>query len=129
MAAVPTAPVVPATTTTIFETIIRLIDGYTNTLKYDEALKVDSKYSPLDSFSNDPIEDVFVLFAFGRAHFKSPSQEERTCYFERAIPYFERAKERIDADAVSNDNERRQGQKLLKSKIRCLSCLCVFRRS
>jgi hypothetical protein len=57
-------------------------------MKYNEALKVESKYRPLDSFSNDPIEDVFVLFAFGRAHFESPSQEERTCYFERAIPYF-----------------------------------------
>jgi hypothetical protein len=37
--------------------------------KYDEILKVESKYRHLDTSSDESDKDVFVvLYAFGRAH-------------------------------------------------------------
>jgi hypothetical protein len=40
--------------------------------KYAEILKVESKYRHLDTFSNDPAQDVFILTVFGKEH----AQEE-----------------------------------------------------
>ena len=82
--------------------------------KFDEILKVESKYRHLDAFSNDPAEDALVLYAFGCA-IQLDSKDE-IC-FERAIHYYERAKERIDADADADVDDRRQTQKSLKSQI------------
>jgi hypothetical protein len=94
---VPTA-VAAAPEPTIYETISRLF----HTDKYDEILKVESKYRHLETFSDDPDEDMLVLHAFGYAH--RESFEEQACS-NRAIDYFERAKERIDA-ANANDQVR-----------------------
>ena len=86
LAAVETA----ATTTlaTIYETICQLMMAR----KYDEILKVESKYRHLDTFGDDPVEDVYVLYAFGRAKYDCSKGE--TC-MECVIYYYERAKERM----------------------------------
>jgi hypothetical protein len=65
--------------------------------RYDEILKVESKYCHLDIFNDDPVEDVRVLYAFGCAH--DVNSQDEICCMERAIDYFERAKERLDANA------------------------------
>jgi hypothetical protein len=81
--------------------------------KFDEILKVEAKYRHFDTFSNDPTEDAFVLYAMGCANDACSPNE--TCCLERASYYYEKAKERIeDADA----NDQRQKQKaFLKSEI------------
>jgi len=61
LAAVPTAAA-PATTT-IFETISWLLDAR----NFDEILKVESKYRHLDTFSDNPAENAYVLSGFGLA--------------------------------------------------------------
>jgi len=58
-------------------------------------LKVESKYCHLDTFSDDPVEDVYVLYAFGCANNANPQDE--AC-LNRAIRYYERAKERMVYD-------------------------------
>jgi len=98
LAAVSTAAAPAAATSStnnIYETICRLMDAD----KYDEILKVESKLRHLDSFSNDPGEDVYILNAFGRAHYDCSAKDE-ICLENRAIEYFERSKERMeDVDA------------------------------
>jgi len=89
LAAVPTA----AAPDTIFKTVDRLIQAE----KYDEILKVESKYRHLDTSSDNPLEDAYVLYAFGSAIFDSGSKDET-----RAINYYERAKERME-DANTGD--------------------------
>jgi len=89
-AAVPTATAAPATT--ICETICLLFGAR----ELDEILKLELKYRHLETFSTDPAEDVHVLHAIGHANYASPKDETR---MNRAVHYFERAKERIDANA------------------------------
>ena len=103
-AVVPTAAAAPEPT--IYETIRQLFDTDN---KFDEILKVESKYRHLETFSDDPFTEVCVLYAFGYAHRESyeehcESYEEQACS-NRAIDYLERAKERIDA-ANANDQVR-----------------------
>jgi tetratricopeptide (TPR) repeat protein len=88
---------------TIYETIYRLQDDAD---QYDLVLKVESKYRHLDSFSDDPYEDAYILFAFGSV--------SKIC-MERAIHYYERAKERMEDDA--NAGNQRQNLKPVMSTI------------
>ena len=77
----------------MFDSVCRLLRDK----KYDDILKIESKYRHLDTFSDDPPEDASVLYAFGTAN--NESSLIIACK-ERAIHYFERAKERMkDADA------------------------------
>ena len=105
LAAVPTAPAAPD----IYRIVCQLMDAN----NFDEILKVESKYRHLDTISNDPAEDALVLYAFGCAN--QLDSKDEIC-FERAIHYYERAKERIDAIDADTD-DRRQTQKSLKSQI------------
>jgi len=107
--AVPTAAAPPDDTSTIFMTVHRLMKPPYN---IEKILKIESKYCHLDTFSDDPVEDAYVLTAFGRANYDC--SEEEACHREPAIDYFERAKERME-DA--NGGDRLQTQMLLKSKI------------
>jgi len=70
-------------------------------------LKVESKYRHLDTFSDHPGENLYVLYSFARANHANANENE-IC-LDRAIHYYERAKERIDAD----DYDRRQSPKSL----------------
>jgi len=107
LAAVPTAA--EPNTTDIFKTVTRLMDAN----KIERIMKVESKYCHLDSFSNDPFKNVCVLYAFGHANHEA-------CCFERAIHYYERAKEHEDANA----DDRNQTSYTFKSGIgMCLACL------
>ena len=63
--------------------------------KYNEILKVESKYRHLDTFSDDPAENVHVLTMFGMILNKESSQEE-AC-LDRAIGYYERAVKGINS--------------------------------
>jgi len=57
-------------------------------------LKVESKYRHLDAFSDNPVKDVGVLYyAFGRANYDGSKDE---IHLNRAIDYYERAKERME---------------------------------
>ena len=62
--------------------------------KYDEILKVELKYRHLDNFSDGPVTDAVLLYAFGRANHEYSKDE--ACV-NRAIDYYERSKERMDA--------------------------------
>jgi len=105
LAAVPTAaPAAPASN--ISDTNFRLMEAQ----KYDEVLKVESKYRHLDTFSDDPAGDVHILYAFGDAIYADLKDE--AC-LDRAIRYHEKAKERIDANA----NYRSKTSKLIESAI------------
>ena len=64
LVAVPTAAPSPAMSELIRQLLVAD--------KYDDILKVESKYHHLDSFSDDPAEDAFVLWAFGRANHAHP---------------------------------------------------------
>ena len=88
-AVLPTAAAAPATTTTFETTICRLTVAH----KYDEILKVESKYRHLDTFRDDPVEDVYILDAFGSAKYASWYRSKDDICCERAIHYYERAKE------------------------------------
>ena len=82
-------------TGTICDTICRL--AYAN--QYDEILKVESKLRHLDSFSDDPERDAHVLYWFGSAHYYHCIVKDGSCFdqvIDRAIDYFERAKERVE---------------------------------
>jgi len=87
LAVVPTA----AAPANIFKTVCRLLDSY----NFDKILKVESKYRHLDTFSFDPVENMYVLYWFGCAY--NASAEDEAC-LNRAIHYFERAKERMVYD-------------------------------
>jgi len=88
LAVVPTAP---APAANIFKTVCRLVDAH----NFDKILKVESKYRHLDTFSFDPVENIYVLYWFGGAY--NASAEDEAC-LNRAIHYFERAKERMVYD-------------------------------
>jgi len=102
--AVPTA----AAPGDIFMTVGRLMDAR----NFENILKVESKYRHLSNFSEDPDRDAYVLTAFGRANYDGSEDETR---LNRAIDYYERAKERME-DSNSN-YYRHQKQKSLKSEI------------
>ena len=93
LAAVPTAAAAAAAT--MYETICRFLIAD----KYDEILKVESKYRHLDTFSDYPPQDVLIFHAFVGccAHGTMKAQQEESDCMERAIHYFERAKGVIDA--------------------------------
>ena len=98
---------------TINDTICRLVDG--DNSNSEKILKIELEYRHLNTFSDDPEEDAFILFAFGREHDEGSEYpgEDETC-LNRAIGYYKRAKERVeDADA----DDRSQTQKSLKSGI------------
>jgi len=65
----------------IFNTVLQLAIAQ----KYDEILKLESKYRHLENFSNNPAEDTFVLSTFGMIRNKERLQEEAICYYERAL--------------------------------------------
>jgi len=75
-------------------------------------LKVESKYRHLDTFSDDPVEDVYILYAFGCANYDCWTKNE-TC-LNRAIEYYERAKERMEDSDAGN---RQEVQKCIKPGI------------
>jgi len=80
---------------------------------WEKILEVESKYRHLDSFSDNPVEDVLVLHAFGRANYECSKDE--ICY-DRSIDYFERAKERVGVLGPNAGDQHQQIQ-LLKRKI------------
>ena len=101
----------------VYRTVSGLMDGkHTN---WEKILKVESEYCHLDTFSDDPVDDLFVLHAFGIAfatmfgRTTDASLQGEIC-MERAIHYCERAKARME-DA--NANDRPQIQKDSKSEI------------
>jgi tetratricopeptide (TPR) repeat protein len=100
-----------STTATIYETICPLLDAR----NFDEIFKIESKYRHLDTFSNNPHEEkkkheeIVVLFAFGGANMEHSKDD---CSI-RAIEYFERAKEHVDA----NNGDQRHKQSSYKSSI------------
>jgi len=106
LAAVPTAPAPTAATPAICcETLYRLLGAK----KYDEVLEVESKYRHLDTFSDDPAKDVHILHAFGCAN-NTNSKDEAAV--ERAIHYYERAKERIEEANAGDQSQSRNSSKL-----------------
>ena len=98
----------------IFKTICHLM----NASNLKKILKIESKYRHLDTFSDDPDKDLFVLTAFGRANFDR--LEDEAC-MERAIHYYERAKECMEA---SDADDQRESKDILMSEIRM--CLVVL---
>jgi len=108
LAAVPTAAAAPATSTTICDTVYRLLEVH----NYEEILKVESKYRHLDTFSDNPKKDAYVLYAFGSAIYYFLPKDKIS--LERAIHFYERAKERIkDSKAAAGE----QALELFKSDI------------
>jgi tetratricopeptide (TPR) repeat protein len=107
LAAVPTAAPPPASNIDIFEIISRLIIAQ----DFEKILEVESKYRHLDTFSDNPVDDVCVLYSFGRANYASSEDETR---MNRAVHYFERAKERMKH---SNAADRREIPKAIKSDV------------
>jgi len=57
----------------IFKTVCQLLDAH----NFDKILKVESKYSHLDTFSTDPVEYTYVVYAFGCANNASQACCER----------------------------------------------------
>ena len=97
---------------TIYDTICRMTDEddkQFDTIQFNEILKVESKYRHLDSFSDNPFKDAYVLNAFGSAIYFHSANDE-AC-LNRTIDYFERAKVRME-DA--NTGDRREARKSLK---------------
>ena len=94
----------------IYDTICR----WTDAKQYDEILKVESKLRHLDSFSDDPSKDAYVLYAFGSA-ICDRSAKDKIC-FDRAIDYFERAKERVE-DSDSLSVYQQEAKKSFKARI------------
>jgi tetratricopeptide (TPR) repeat protein len=84
----------------IYDTICRL----THASKYDEVLEVESKYRHLDSFSDDPTKDAYVLWQFGCVIYYDSAVKDEIC-FDRAIDYFERAKERVEEAEAGDRRE------------------------
>ena len=103
LAAVPTTA---APALTIYETVCRLF--FDADKSYDKILKLDSEYRHLDTFSEDPAEDSYILYAFGRA--TDARSQDKIC-MEHAINYVERAEERIEDP---NAGDRREARKALK---------------
>ena len=68
----------------IYDEVCRLLRAR----KYDEILKVESKYRHLDTFSNNSAKEVVVLTTFGMMNKKSSQKE--MC-LDLAIDYYERA--------------------------------------
>ena len=93
LAAVPTAPAAPPAN--FFMTVMRFMKFQ----NLNQLLKLELKYRHLDSFSDNPNQDIEVLYAFGAAH--NASQQKEAC-LNRAIHYYERVKERIE-DANPDD--------------------------
>ena len=107
IAAVPTAPATPPAN--FFVTVTRFMDAH----NFYQVLKLESKYRHLDSFSFDPFEDLEILHAFGAANNASPHDE--AC-FNRAIHYYEKAKERIE-DAYANAIDQYQHRIIMIKRI------------
>ena len=82
----------PASFSDIFDTVYRLVASR-NIVK---VLEVESKYRHLDTFSDNPVEDAFVLTVFGTTN------DVCNICFDRAIAYYERAKVRME-DVNVND--------------------------
>jgi len=85
----------------------------TDANKVDEILKVESKYSHLNTFSDDPDKDAYVLYAFGSAIFDSGSKDDEI-RLDHVIDYFERAKERVEDSNACDRRDRREAQKSFK---------------
>jgi len=68
----------------IYDEVCRLLRAR----KYDEILKVESKYRHLDTFSNNSAKEVVVLTTFGMMNKKSSQKE--MC-LDLAIDYYERS--------------------------------------
>jgi tetratricopeptide (TPR) repeat protein len=83
-------------------------------LQCDEILKVESKLRHLDSFSDDPERDAHVLYWFGSAHYYHCIVKDGSCFdqvIDRAIDYFERAKERNEEAEAGDRRETTQSFK------------------
>jgi len=114
------APTAAATPVICYETNCRLLNAkkykrrcemicqLLNAKKYDVILEIESKYRHLDTFSDDPVEDVHMLYAFGCAIHQEAKDE--AC-LDRVIHYYKKSKERIDANA----NCRSKTSKLMKT--------------
>ena len=81
--------------------VCRLMEAH----KYDEVLKVESKYRYLDIFSNDPFDDMYVLYAIGTAHNASPQDE--ACV-DRAIHSTKEPKSTLRTSMISTKLEESQ---------------------
>jgi len=103
---------VPPTAATAAANIFKAVTRLMQALKYDEIFKVESKYRHLDTFSDDPNHNLLILYAFASANYTNSAAEDEIC-MDRAIHYYERAKERIDA----NDYDHRQASVTLKAEI------------
>jgi len=91
--------------------------------KYDEILEVESKYRHLDTFSTDIYEDAYVLYAFG--HTIRADSKDEAC-LNRAIHYYERAKERMEE---ANAYDQSQSWEDIKVTNWDESCHFVYSRS
>jgi len=91
----------------IFKTILHLM----NDRGIETLLKIESKYRHLDTFSDDPEKDAYILYAFGHAKYHCSEEETR---LNRVIHYYERAKERMED---SNADDQPEAQMKLKSEI------------
>ena len=82
--------------------------------KFNEILKLESKCRHLDNFSDNPdkvTKDALVLFAFGLAH--EGTSKDEACS-TRAIQYYERAKERIDANVIDQRPNKKSDRNQIK---------------
>ena len=95
----PPPPAAATAAATIFQTVHRLLEAH----RFEQILNLESKYRNLETFSDEPAEDIYVLYAFGRAIRKSNANSEDEICANGTIHYYERAKERIDA---VNDQSR-----------------------
>jgi len=72
-------------------TLYDTVGGLFRAKKLDEIRKIESKCRHLDSFSDDPLENIYILHAFGHAMYDPDNDDEDNC-LSRAILYLERAK-------------------------------------
>ena len=69
----------------------------------DELSKLESQYQHLDSFSDDPYADAWIVHAFGTTVFNKHMQRNDSNDLDRSILYLERSKEIVKT--LSADNQ------------------------